>query len=124
MSKEPVLAVEGAIKVIGEEKTFGSNGFRKRDLVIETMEGQYAQVIAFEVVQNNCDLLDNFAEGQQVRVDFNIRGREWTSPQGEVKYFNSLQAWRITKEGQVPAGESAVDHYQDQQQDEQDDLPF
>ena len=30
-------------------------------------------------------------------MTFNIRGREWTSPQGEVKYFNSLDAWRVEK---------------------------
>jgi hypothetical protein len=43
--------------------------------------------------------------GEQIEVSFNLRGREWTSPQGEVKYFNSLDAWRIDKVGQgMPAG--------------------
>ena len=30
-----------------------------------------------------------------VEVSFNLRGREWTSPTGDVKYFNTLEAWRI-----------------------------
>jgi hypothetical protein len=26
-----------------------------------------------------------------------FRGREWVSPQGGKKYFNSIQGWRIEK---------------------------
>ena len=32
-----------------------------------------------------------------MRVQFNLRGREWSNPQGEVKYFNTLDAWKIEK---------------------------
>jgi len=50
-------------------------------------------------------MLDGINEGEQVEVSFNLRGREWTSPQGEVKYFNTLDAWRIEKVGQgMPQG--------------------
>ena len=47
------------------------------------------------MVQNNCEKLDGFNEGDEVKVTFNLRGREWTSPQGEVKYFSTLDAWKI-----------------------------
>ena len=84
----------GKIKLIGNIKTFGDNGFRKRELVITTDE-QYPQHILIEFVQNNCELLDNYSIGQTVRVGINIRGREWESPDQGIKYFNAIQGWRI-----------------------------
>jgi hypothetical protein len=48
-----------------------------------------------EFVQDKTDLLNNYQVGQNVKISINLRGREWTSPQGEVKYFNSIQGWRI-----------------------------
>lgn len=88
------MEVQGKIKVIGETQTFGSNGFRKREVVVTTAE-QYPQSIMVEFVQDKTDLLNNFAAGQDVKISINLRGREWTNPQGEVKYFNSIQGWRI-----------------------------
>ena len=84
----------GKIKLIGDIKTYGDNGFRKRELVLTTEE-QYPQHILIEFVQNNCELLDNFNVGQTVRIGINIRGREWESPDQGIKYFNSIQGWRI-----------------------------
>lgn len=88
------MELEGKVKLIGETQEFGSNGFRKRELVITTDE-QYPQHILVEFVQDKCDLLNSYAVGQDVKVGINIRGREWTNQQGEVKYFNSIQGWRI-----------------------------
>mgnify|MGYP000427502946 FL=1 len=88
------MEVQGKVKMIGETQTFGNNGFRKRELVITTEE-QYPQHIMIEFVQDKSDLLNNHGVGQDVKVSINLRGREWTNPQGEVKYFNSIQGWRI-----------------------------
>ena len=88
------MKVEGKIKVISETKVFGEKGFRKRELVITTDE-QYPQQIMIEFVQDKTDLLDSFKIGQNVSVSINLRGREWVNPQGETKYFNSIQGWRI-----------------------------
>ena len=98
------MEIQGKIKVVGEEQTFGSNGFRKRELVVTTEE-QYPQHIMVEFVQDKCDLLNNYQIGQDVKISINLRGREWTNPQGEVKYFNSIQGWRI--ENLQPAGQEA-----------------
>ena len=57
----------------------------------------YPQDILFQAVQDKCGMLDGIQPGEQVEVSFNLRGREWTSPQGEVRYFNTLDAWRIEK---------------------------
>ena len=88
------MEVQGRIKMVGETQTFGSNGFRKREIVVTTEE-QYPQHIMVEFVQDNTDLLNSYQVGQQVKISINLRGREWVNPQGETKYFNSIQGWRI-----------------------------
>lgn len=88
------MELTGKIKLIGETKTFGDNGFRKRELVIVTQE-QYPQTILVEFIKDKCDLLDSFSKDQEVKIRINIQGREWTNPEGEVKYFNSIQGWQI-----------------------------
>jgi len=88
------MEIQGIIKMIGETQTFGANGFRKRELVVTTEE-QYPQHILIEFVQDKTDLLGKYAEGETVKVSINLRGREWVNPQGEAKYFNSIQGWKI-----------------------------
>ena len=121
------MEIEGKIKLIGETATLGSNGFRKRELVVTT-EDQYPQHILIEFVQDKCKLLDNYKIGDCVKVSINLRGREWVNPQGETKYFNSIQGWRIEDFGSselppVPPKE-AFDTVADLNEDEPDDLPF
>ena len=70
--------------------------FRKRDFVVEYSDNpQYPEYVKFECIQDKCDMLDNYSVGQDVTVSFNLKGRKWVDPQGETKYFNSLQAWRM-----------------------------
>ena len=88
------MQITGAIKLISNTQTFGSNGFRKREVVLTTEE-QYPQSILVEFIQDKCDLLNSYQVGQQVKVSINLRGREWVNPQGETKYFNSIQGWKI-----------------------------
>ncbi len=87
------MQVTGIIKLINEIQKFES-GFRKRELVLTTEE-QYPQHLLIEFIQDRCDLLDSFEVGQKVTISINLRGREWTNPEGIVKYFNSIQGWRI-----------------------------
>ncbi|TRW26597.1 DUF3127 domain-containing protein [Flavobacterium zepuense] len=95
------MEVSGRIKMIDETKAFGANGFRKRELVVTTDE-QYPQHIMIEFTQDKCDLLNNYRVGEPVKVSINLRGREWVNPQGETKYFNSIQGWRIEKAADAP----------------------
>ena len=88
------MEIQGRIKTIFATETVGQNGFQKRDLVIST-DGQYPQDIIIQFTQGNCALLDNLQIGQMVKIHFNLQGREWTSPQGEVKYFNTVLGWKI-----------------------------
>ena len=89
------MELQGTVKKIGETQTFAS-GFQKRELVLETDE-QYKQYLSVDFLQDKIDLLNNVSEGENVKIGINIRGKEWTNPQGEVKYFNSITGWRIEK---------------------------
>lgn len=88
------MEIQGKVKMIGETQTFGNNGFRKREIVITTDE-QYPQHLLVEFIQDKTELLNNYQVGQNVKISINLRGREWVNPQGETKYFNSIQGWRI-----------------------------
>ena len=99
------MEVQGKIKLIGETKTFGNNGFKKREIVITTEE-QYPQHIMVEFIQDKCDLLDSYEVGKDAKISINLRGREWVNPEGETKYFNSIQGWRIENTLPVDGGEN------------------
>ena len=125
------MEVTGRIKMIDTTKEVGSAGFKKRDLVVTTDE-QYPQHILVQFVQDKCDLLNNFQVGENVKVDINLRGREWTNPQGETVYFNTIQGWRIGKlqteaaPAQTPAMPTAqaFEPAQSFKEEDHDDLPF
>ena len=94
------MEISGTIKVVGQVNTFGSGGFKKREVVITTNE-QYPQVICLEVTQDKADKF-NGKVGDAITADINIRGREWTNPQGEIKYFTSVECWKWELGGAIP----------------------
>ena len=98
------MEVTGTVKRILPVQNVSAT-FRKRELVVNTDE-QYPQTVAIEFTQVKGDLWDRVREGESVTVSINIRGREWTSPQGDVRYFVSLQGWRV-QAGQAGAGAAA-----------------
>ena len=107
----------GKIKVINPTQEVSAS-FKKRELVVTTDE-QYPQHILIEFNQDKCDILNNYNIGEAVKVSINLRGREWVNPQGETKYFNSIQGWRIEKEAtQQPAPATNLN------ENELDDLAF
>ncbi|WP_353159318.1 DUF3127 domain-containing protein [Myroides odoratus] len=87
------MEISGRVKMIGQPQHVNQS-FKKRELVLTTEE-QYPQDILIEFHQDKVNLLDMFRPGDAVRVHINLRGREWTNPQGEVKYFNTIQGWKI-----------------------------
>jgi len=89
------MQLDGKLKVINAEQQVSAT-FKKRTAVITT-DAQYPQHIEVEFKQDKCDLLNNYEAGQEVSIYINILGREWVSPQGETKYFNSIEGWRIEK---------------------------
>lgn len=121
----------GKIKMIGEVQSFAS-GFTKREFVVTTAADKYPQDIKFDVVKDKCAMLDSFKPGDEVQVNFDIRGREYNG-----KYFVDLSCWKLqaadgageTRTSQsAPAkktdagGEPAMDDLRDE--DDFDDVPF
>ena len=128
-SNKIIMEVSGRVKVIGAEQQVSAS-FKKRELVVTTDE-QYPQTIMVEFTQDKTDLLNNYNLGDEVKISINLRGREWVNPQGETKYFNSIQGWRIEKmtqntEGQMPTPMPAAPFPPAGQftEKEEDDLPF
>ena len=88
------MEIQGKIKLIKEVQEI-SPTFKKRELILTTDE-QYPQTLSVEFIQDKTDLLNNFEVNQSVKVGINLRGREWENPETkELKYFNSIQGWRI-----------------------------
>jgi len=92
------MEIVGKIKKIMDLQVV-SDRFKKREFVLSTdLNTPYPQHIIFQTTQEKCAMLDNLKPNDEVKVFFNIRGREWTSPQdNQVKYFVTLEAWRIDK---------------------------
>jgi hypothetical protein len=83
--------VEGKLhKVFPSENKSGS--FQAREFVIEVESGQYPQFVKFQLVQDRCSLIDDYNEGENIKVHFDLRGREW-----QGKYFTNLNAWRLDR---------------------------
>jgi len=129
------MEVIGNIHRIGNEEQVSAS-FKKRELVIKTDE-QYPQFISINFVQDKCDLMDVYNLGEEVKVHVNLRGREWINPQGEAKYFNDIQGWRIerlsnstsspsTERPQANQTNSFVDEPKTNfnEEDPENDLPF
>lgn len=107
-----------------------TNTFKKREFVVE-LDGAYPQLVSFQLTQDRCGILDTYNEADRVKVSFDLRGREWTSPKGEVKYFNTLNAWKleaVNAQAQAPAATPEEGSFpsanEEQSFDDNDDLPF
>ena len=104
--------------------------FKKREFVVEYAENpNYPQILKFEMINDNCTMLDGYRKGDDVEIEFDLRGREWTNPQGNKVYFVSLNAFRLRKiddrnnstpvEGPIPGTDDIPPPSPDE-----DELPF
>jgi single-strand DNA-binding protein len=93
--------IEGKLVKIYDMEVKGTSSFRTREFVIETME-TYPQFVKFQSVQDKCDLLNQFQEGETIKVSFDLRGRQW-----QDKYFTNLNAWRIEKSSNTSSTSAA-----------------
>ncbi len=106
-----------------------TSSFKKREFVVEYAENpQYPEFLKFELIQSNCQQLDVFNIGDEMTISFNLKGRKWTDPNGSVKYFNSLQAWRLEKKSnQMTSGAPETpppDNWMKEDFSSDEDLPF
>ena len=124
------MEISGKVTKIFDTQTF-SSGFKKREVIVTTQE-QYPQPLSIEFLQDKTDLADQINVGDDVKVSINLRGREWTSPDGVVKYFNSIVGWRVEKldaenvvaENTTPPSDFSSNIGDLSKDGEIDDLPF
>lgn len=125
------MNVKGKILQISDTQNVSAS-FKKREFVLEYAENpQYPEYLKFEMIQDKCDLLNGYNVNDQVDVSFNLKGRKWTDAKGEVKYFNSLQAWKLARVqdggGAAPDTDNGMDQMEEPgwiNADGKEDLPF
>ena len=123
------MQLKGIIKLIKPIQQISAT-FSKREFVIETQEN-YPQTIQLELQGDRVDIIDSFAEGQEIEAHLNIKGRLWVSPQGEEKYFNTIVCWKITASSSEslapiipPANDQNFMPIPNMSKEEEDKLPF
>jgi hypothetical protein len=120
------MEVKGFLKVINDVVIL-SEKFNKREVVVTVSDGKYPQDLLIQFSQDNVDLVDEFAVGQEVVIGINLRGKAWTNPKGEEKYFNTIEGWRITGVNQPVAKVKTTTIAEDMKSGDlasDDDLPF
>lgn len=100
------IEVTGTIHTIFDVNRV-SDRFTKREFVLELEDSKYPQHVLFQATGDRCAMLDDLGVGDKVRVEFSLRGREWRSPKGEIKYFNSLDVWKIDRLAAAQRGGSS-----------------
>lgn len=71
-----------------EEQRFDS-GFFKREFVLTTQE-QYPQDLKFELLKDKTSLIEGKQPGEEVVVQFDLRGSEWNG-----RYYVNLVCWKM-----------------------------
>lgn len=118
-----------------------SEKFKKREFILEKRENsngfEFVDFIKFQLTQDKCSILDPYQIGDDLKVNFNLRGRKWEKD-GNVNYFTNLEAWKIEKvdanaspsdfSEQVPDSDAPMpgeDDFSSSSGDKEfDDLPF
>ena len=96
--------------------------FKKREFIIQDNKNpEYPEYIKVEVIQDKVALLDNINIGDEINVLINIKGRKWEDKEGNIKYFNSIQGWKIESENLNLNQDNNDDNFN---QDSEEDLPF
>ena len=92
------VTISGKVKFVDEVREFGSNGFRKHQVVVETGDGRWDNPIPVEFTKDHIELSKDLKVGDQVQIQSRINGREWQGKDGVTKWFTSINGFKITKE--------------------------
>lgn len=96
------MEIKGIIKQVGKTQVL-SDKFSKRELILKTeVESKYPQYLVIQFTQSNVTKLDSVQPGELVTVSINLKGREYTGSDGVTKVFNTIEGWKITKDGESP----------------------
>ena len=118
------VTISGKVKFVDEVREFGSNGFRKHQVVVETGDGRWDNPIPVEFTKDNIELSKDLKVGDQVQIQSRINGREWQGKDGITKWFTSINGFKITKEdeGIVDDSSSSYDTFDEYAEDLEEDV--
>ena len=90
------MKITGALKV-KKDTIQVSESFSKREFVLTVVDGAFSNDILIQLTKDKVTLINDVNIGDMLEVEVNLKGKEWTSPSGEVKYFNTIEAWKVSK---------------------------
>ena len=118
------VTISGKIKFVDEVREFGSNGFRKHQIVVETGDGRWDNPIPVEFTKDNIELSKDLQVGDEVEIQSRINGREWQGRDGTTKWFTSINGFKISKKNNdlTPEPSSSFDTYDEYAEDLDEDV--
>lgn len=120
------MDITGKIYLIKDEEVISAN-FKKREFVLEISNNPaFVEKVLFTLTQDRTSLIDGYSKGDDIKVFINLKGKEWTSPKNEVKYFNTIDVWKIeapqnSEETNANSDANVAERVDDS---DEDDLPF
>jgi hypothetical protein len=90
------MKITGSLKVKKDTQVV-SEAFSKREFVLTVVDGAFSNDILIQLVKDKVTLINDINIGDLLEVEVNLKGKEWNSPSGEVKYFNTIEAWKVSK---------------------------
>ena len=108
--------ITGIVKQVGETQEV-TDTFKKREVVISHVSGQYEKDVAIEFMQDRVEKLDGINPGDEVKIGFDVESRAWKD-----RFFTSCKGWRI--EVLSAAGSPVEDDEIDMGDDLSDSVPF
>ena len=90
------MKITGTLKV-KKDTQIVSEAFSKREFVLTVVDGAFSNDILIQLTKDKVTLINDINIGDLLEVEVNLKGKEWTSPSGEVKYFNSIECWKVNK---------------------------
>ena len=90
------MKLNGTLK-IKKDTIQVSEAFSKREFVLTVVDGAFSNDILIQLTKDKVTLINDINIGDLLEVEINLSGKCWVNPQGEEKYFNSLNGWKVTK---------------------------
>ena len=90
------MKITGTLKIKKDTQVV-SEAFSKREFVLTVVDGAFSNDILIQLTKDKVTLINDINIGDMLEVEVNLKGKEWTSPSGEVKYFNTIEAWKVSK---------------------------
>jgi hypothetical protein len=114
--------ITGTLLTRSETETKGES-FKVRTFGIKVSDGgQYENFASFQLTQDRCAIIDGLKKGDEIKVHFDLRGRQW-----QEKIFTNLNAWRVEKVSTAEVAEpkkATAAAAAEPKPEASDDLPF